>query len=176
MTDGIKKGIVWFFIIVGIFLFLVFGIAVVMMIAPGLEIFGVKFISAKIGNYHVKNTAIYNKDIVIKTDSVPINIYFSDNVGIEYQQEFQGFTMSSNTPSLSITNADGLEFDSTRDSTVYINVGQYKKFIWANTMKEFYLNIGLPTGYSATHSIKIESNSSSVALKGYSRCVDFNIF
>ena len=36
MTDGIKKGIVWFFIIVGIFLFLVFGIAVVMMIAPGL--------------------------------------------------------------------------------------------------------------------------------------------
>ena len=167
MTDGVKKGIIWFFILIGIFLFMVFSVAVIMMLSPGLEIFGIKYVSAKIGKYNHTEQIILNKDIVIESDSVPVNIYFGGTTaGIEYVQEFQGFTMSSNVPGIKLENSQGQTYDSSRDSAVYIKISQYKKFIWANSMKDFYINIGLPTTYSTNHTIQVKSNSSAVNLKG----------
>ena len=153
MSTG-KKVAIWICIILATVIFLFVGLVVAMMLAPGMEIFGVKYVSAKVGKYYeTRNIALSGTDIVLNTHDVPVEIVFGGSGEVlTYRQEFQGFTKSSDTAGINVTVKDG---------TTTIDIGEYKKFIWANGMTQFYLKLNLPTSL-ASHSLTINSDSSTI--------------
>lgn len=99
MKTGTKIA-VWIIIIIATAAFLCLGLAVTMMLAPGLEIFGVKYVSAKVGKYKFSNNVKYSaSNIILNTGDVPIEITYgmSGSLGLEFVQNFQGFTKSADT-------------------------------------------------------------------------------
>lgn len=164
-----KKLFIYLGIILGVAAFAVMALVVVMMLAPGTEIFGIKYISAVVGK-HEETVALghlYNKNIYLHVGDVPVNVSFGQpgTIGVEYVQHYQGFTRSTDVPEIKLTKADGSPYvDSvdTGEGTVHIYVNQYKKFVWSNGMKEFYLNFNLPAGYSSQSSLHIISENSDI--------------
>lgn len=167
MKTGTKIA-VWIIIIIATAAFLFMGLVVTMMLAPGLEIFGVKYVSAKVGKYKFSNTVSYtSSNIILNTGDVPIEIAFGQSgyLGLEFVQNFQGFTKSADTANVKITNGSGDEYHS-GDNTVIFDITEYKKFVWANSMQDFYLKLKLPATYISTGTIKINSSRSDITFKG----------
>ena len=169
MKTGTKIA-VWIIIIIATAAFLCLGLAVTMMLAPGLEIFGVKYVSAKVGKYKFSNNVKYSaSNIILNTGDVPIEITYgmSGSLGLEFVQNFQGFTKSADTAGVKITNGSGNSYIPGEDTVVF-DITEYKKFIWANSMQDFYLVLRLPLTALSTGSIKINSSRSDVTFKGAS--------
>ncbi len=141
---------------------------IILMLAPGTTIFGVKFISAAVGNYDYMEEISLNTDICLTTYDVPITIKFgaAGDTGVHLVQRYQGFTTSNNTPSISVLDGNGNEYTSNSSGTAYINISQYKKFLWANSSREFYLEIILPMSFNKSNSIEIKSTNSDITLEG----------
>ncbi len=170
-----KKFFLYLSIVLGVIVFCFVGIVVVLMLAPGTEIFGVKFISAVVGEYETTiRQSFVDEDIYIYADDVPINITFSASgtVGIEYVQHYQGFTRAKDTPEITMLNSEGNTFNANSDSAVFIHVNQYKKFVWANESKDFYFTINLPSDYQNNRTIYVETNNSVVTLSGANKAVN----
>lgn len=165
-----KKFWTYFLIVIAVILFACIGFAILLVLMPGKDIFGVKYVSAVVGNY--KNVVLQNfnsQDIYIYAYDVPINFTFAKpgNVGIELVQQYQGYTRSKDTPSITLKNSDGKDFNADQDSdAVHIYINQYKKFIWSNGQRDFYLNINLPSSYKNNGTIYIETKSSNIVIDG----------
>ena len=170
MSTG-KKLVVWLLIIIATVAFLFMGLVVTMMLAPGLEIFGVKYVSAKVGKYKFSNSVSYSSpNIVLNTGDVPVEVTFgmSGSLGLEFVQHFQGFTKSADTAGVKITNGEGNPYVA-GDNTVVFDISEYKKFVWANSMQDYHLTLRLPATYSSTGTIKINSSRSDITLKGITK-------
>lgn len=166
-SSTVKKVFQWIAIILAIVVFLFIALVTTMMLAPGLDVFGVRYVSAKVGKYKEEKTHLtIGGDLNLSTGSVPVTITFgeSGSGGVVYEQQFQGFSKSSDTPSLSVLNQNGEEYSSGK---CFIKTTEYKKFIWANRLAEFYLNINLPVTYLATNSFNIESENSDITIVGH---------
>lgn len=170
-----KKFLIYLAIILGVALFACIGLVVFLMVAPGTEVFGIKYISAVVGEYqNTIHKTFTSQDIYIYADNVPINISFAQTgtVGIEYAQHYQGFTRAKDVPEVIFKNKEGKEFDASRDSDcVKIYVNQYKKFVWSNDVKDFYFNLNLPYEYKNNATIYVETNNSVVTLSGSNKSI-----
>lgn len=174
-SKPMKKALIYISIILGVVLFCFFALVVIMMLAPGVEVFGVKYVSAVVGKYeNTINETITRKDIYINTGKVPVTVHFGDNspLGVQFVQHFQGFSKTKNSASVKLTNKDGNEYNPATDSAVYITVTEYKKFIWARDNVEFYLNINLPAEYASFNSLTISSDSSAVKFVGRNQTIN----
>ena len=151
-----KKVLIWIIIAIATVAFLFVGLVVAMMLAPGMEVFGVRYVSAQIGKFkESRNIALSGTNIVLNTHDVPIEIVFGGSGEVlQYVQEFQGFTKSSDKASVNVKTEGG---------TTTIDIGEYKKFIWSNRMTNFSLKLNLPLSLSS-NSLTINSDSSTINL------------
>ena len=166
-SSTVKKVFQWIAIVLAIVVFLFIALVTTMMLAPGLDVFGVRYVSAKVGKFKAEKTHLtIGGDLNLTTGSVPVTITFGETGtgGVTFVQYFQGFSKSSDTPSLSVLNADGEEY---AGGKCYIKTTEYKKFIWANSLTDYYLNINLPITYLATNSFNIEADDSNITIVGH---------
>lgn len=165
-----KKFWMYFLIVIGVILLACLSLAIVLVLMPGKEIFGIKYVSAFVGDYKgVVSQSFSSQDIYIYAYDVPINFTFAEpgNLGVEFVQQYQGYTRAQDTPSIKLKNKDGNDFNPDQDvDSVHIYISQYKKFVWSNGQKDFYLNINLPASYKNNGNIYIETNSSDVTFSG----------
>lgn len=169
-----KKVLIYCGIAIGICAFVFMALVVSMMLFPGMEVFGVKYVSAKVGNYSYDlNKSFSGTNIHLKTGNVPVEISFgaTGTVGIEFVQEFQGFTKADCFPQVDVLNEDNQAYIDS-DSDVYINVNEYQKVIWANSMKKYYFKLNLPISYYNSGKIYIDTNGSNIKLTGKNQALD----
>lgn len=168
-----KKFWMYFLIVIGVILLACLSLATVLILMPGKEIFGIKYVSAVVGDYKgVVSQTFNSQDIYIYAYDVPINFTFAEpgNLGVEFVQQYQGYTRAKDTPSIKLKNRDGNDFNPDQDTdAVYIYISQYKKFIWSNGQRDFYLNINVPASYKTNGNIYIETTSSDITLSGASK-------
>lgn len=157
----VRKIFTYIGIILGCALLFVVGSVVIMFLAPGVELFGIRYVTNKQGVYELPESnqlmENFGGDIYIETDEVPINIKYSlvSNAKLEYRQEFVGFTRSENkTPSVDV---------SINNDNLYITSHDLVKFVYAQDFGSdgAYLNLYLPYSFSSK-SINIKSENSSV--------------
>lgn len=156
-----KKIFTYIAIVLACVLLFVVGSVVIMFLAPGIELFGIRYVASKQGVYELPESKqlvdSFSGDIYITTDEIPINIKYSlvSNVKIEYRQEFVGFTKSENkTPSL--------EWVIT-DNDLHITSHDLVEFVYSQDFGEEgkYLNLYLPYSF-ASKSIIIKSKNSPI--------------
>ncbi|MBR2909069.1 MAG: hypothetical protein IKC11_01820 [Clostridia bacterium] len=151
---------------IGLPLLFFFGSAVILFLAPGVEIFGVRYVSAAL-NITVENgaqnlTSFPGDEIFIETHGVPITIQFTDyyNTSVVFTQDFIGYTKSKyERPYLDV------KVDSNGD--LRITAKELVKFIHAaegNDMYEFVLT--LSSAFIKNKGISIKSHDSPVTIIG----------
>lgn len=137
-----------FFISLGIALACVVVFVLVLFLAPGLSIFGVKYIAS--GTHVIsENCSIYeqigdfNYSVRIETDEIPVQVVFSSSsysYNIEYYDNYNGLTTSSfDDPSI--------EFLKEADGTAVVKVTSFKKFIYENNNSSRYVKLVIPASF-----------------------------
>ena len=93
-----KKIIGAIIVVLGCALLLVFGSVLIMFLAPGTEIFGIRYVASGTSKCENPNKKLeaFSGDIYIDTKNVPITINFTDSYayGVDFCQNFIGFTKS----------------------------------------------------------------------------------
>ncbi len=162
------------FIVLGSIIFAIAGFCLVLFLAPGLTVCGVKFIKrdmhkvwtqkyAVLDTYDFKGASEFGGNLVIETSEVPINIIYSQDFEyyFEYYDNFDGFTTSDfENPSISVTK------DEATNSCV-IKVNEYKKFVYESSSSKRYLNVYIPIidvsdGYYKTTDLTITTDSAPI--------------
>lgn len=157
-------------ITLGVALSGVFIFTLVLFLAPGLSVFGVKYIAS--GTHVINDSYIltekmadgtFSGSIRIETDQVPISVVFSQKYTyqVDYYDNYNGLTTSKfDDPSI--------EFSKDKDGTAVIKVKSFKKFIYENSNSNRYIRLLIPStvigGTKAGEtSLEIISKSSSVS-------------
>lgn len=134
-----------FFIALGVMLACVAVFALVLFLAPGLSIFGIKYIAK---GTHIVNKSVYISEEVagfsgsirIETDDVPVEVVFSQKFAyqIEYYDNYCGLTSSK---------FDDPNFECTKESdgTAVIKIKSFKKFIYENNNSTRYIKVLIPS-------------------------------
>lgn len=146
-----KRLSVVFFIVIGVIIFLMAGFCLTLFLAPGLSIFGIKFIkndvhAAITGQVVLADTAQFASDdvnfkgdLIVQTNEVPINIIYSQGPDyvLEYYDNYNGFTRSEfDDPSIAVVK--------TPEGDALVQVREFEKFIFETSSSERYLNIYIP--------------------------------
>ena len=149
------------------------GCAVVMFLAPGTEIFGVRYVASGLSQCDVKQTLeSFSGDVYVETSKVPIQINFGNyNYGVEFRQNFIGFTKSKDKKaSLSVS------YDQSRN--LHIKANEIQEFVYSQKSDPFYhFVLNLPHSYfnDGNRSITIKSKSSSVQISGNANLKNFTV-
>lgn len=136
-----------FFITLGIILSCVVVFALVLFLAPGLSVFGIKYI-AKGTHIVSESTAISDKmtdrtfsgSIKLEVDDIPVYVTFSQRYvyEIEYYDNYNGLTNSKfDDPSI--------EYSKEPDGTAVIKISSFKKFIYENSNSTRYVKLQIPS-------------------------------
>lgn len=134
-----------FFISLGVALCCVFVFALVLFLAPGLSVFGVKYIAKGTHTVH-ETTIIANKvnsfsgSIRLEVDDIPVQVVFSQGFSyqVEYYDNFNGLTTSKfDDPSI--------EYSKDDDGTAVIKINTFKKFIYENGNSTRYVKLLMPS-------------------------------
>lgn len=169
-----KKFWIYLCIAIATILFACTSLFVILVLAPGVELFGIKYISYAVGDYsETQRITFVSQDIYLYTYDVPVEITFAKEgtLGIEYVQQFQGYTRAKDEPNITIKNKDGELFNIDQDDQAHIYINQYKKFIWNNDSKDFYLRINLPAEYKNNGTIFVQSTNSKVSIDGAKKTI-----
>ena len=163
MSTGKKIG-VWILILFALAALFVSSCTLVMFLAPGTEIFGVKYVSALVGNYEKDVTLeAFDGDIYIETANVPITLEFTDyySTSLSFHQKFTGFTTTK------IEQA-GMDYY-VENGNLKIKTTEFIKFIYAKEDYDyFHFDLKLPATFfqSGTRSVYIVAEDSSVKFVG----------
>lgn len=145
-----------FFIVLGCVALLMSLMFLVLFLAPGFSLLGIKYLRA--GTHVLSTGAVniyetvgegFNGSIILETNEIPVTVYFTqaqnDNVlnngfSFTYYDNFQGFTTSEfDDPSYTIT----------KDlvGNVTIKTKEYEKLIYESGSSERYINLYIPLVY-----------------------------
>lgn len=155
------KIIAWLIIgFIGVPLLLFFGTALVLFLAPGFEIFGIRYVAKSVVDFkEEKILPSFNGDIYIDSFDVPVNIEYAATSGVQvlFRQEYVGFTRTKEKqPSLSV------KID--KNGNAKISTIEIRKFIFASDITDsYYLDIRLPSNCGA---IYVDAETSNVTMKG----------
>ena len=144
-------------------LLFVVGCVLIMFLAPGVELFGIRYVAPNQGVYEF-NEAVesFSGDVYIEIDEVPITISYpySSAARIHYKQDFVGFTR---------TQAKTAYLEYTIESNdLHIKAYDLKKFVYARPSvdgSDCFLNITLPNSFVGKN-LYIKASSSNVTLEG----------
>lgn len=139
-----------FFVVIGSIIFLIAGFCLMLFLAPGFSVFGLKYIRPDVhlvstgGKIKINDTKAFAGDdfkgnIIVNAREIPINIIYSEDheYFVEYYDNYAGFTTSKfDDPTLSISK------DS--DGNCVISVQEFKKFIYESSSSVRYLNVYVP--------------------------------
>lgn len=157
-------------ITLGVALAGVFIFTLILFLAPGLSVFGVKYIASgthKISESHIIADKLeggtFSGSIRVESDYVPVSIMFSQGFTyqVEYYDNFNGLTTSSfDDPSI--------EFFKDADGTAVIRVTSFKKFIYENGNSSRYVKILIPSSIVGESGVRGGETSLSVVSKNAS--------
>jgi hypothetical protein len=135
------------FITLGVTLSVVFIFALVLFLAPGLSVFGIKYIAKS--THVMSDTYIISEEmkdgsfsgsIRIEVDEVPVSVVFTQKYiyQLEYYDNYNGLTTSKiDDPSI--------EFSKDGDGTAVVKVTSFKKFIYENGNSTRYVRLLIPS-------------------------------
>ena len=160
-------------LLIGLPLLFIAGSALILFLAPGTEIFGIRYIQSGFSNYqYSEKLEAFGGDIYIETQGVPVNIIYSDyyNARVEFSQHFIGFTRSENEKASISVNVDE------KTSNLIIKTHELVKFIYAQETEDTYnFNIVLPYALYRGRSIYIKSEKSTVKVIGNADVDEFSL-
>lgn len=150
-------------------LLLIFGSFLIMVLAPGVEIFGIRYVSAGTSRCEeLVDFAQIRTDygdfnhICVETKNVPVDINFIDYTSstVEFRQNFVGLTKSKDK----VANL-GIEV---KDGTLYITANEIEAFIYSQKSDSFYrFNLNLTSSFiSSKTNLTVKSKTSSVTISG----------
>jgi len=155
-----KKIFTYLAIILACGVLFVFGSFLLVFLAPGMEVFGVRYIAVGQGEYELDESEEYmpnfTGDIYIESEELPIYVSyeFIYNIRLEYKQIFVGLTKSD-------VKSPYVEYK-VEDSNLYIKSHDLTKFLYSTDSgdgKASYLKLFLPYDMKS-RSIFIKSNNS----------------
>lgn len=162
----VKKIVAWFFILVGVAALFFAGSALVLILAPGVDIFGVRYMNKGMSEYTYRgNVTSFNGDIYIETEAVPITIEYSVNASyfIYYCQNFVGFTRSEHEKASLDANLVNNEKTGKKDLVVKAN--EMVKWLYAQELgADYEFKLRLPIE-AKNKSLHIKSPTSNVTIK-----------
>ena len=149
-----KKLSIIFFIVIGVIIFAMATFCLILFLAPGLSVFGLKYIRSDVhlintGRFAVADTkdfasvGAFDGDLIVEANEVPINVYYTQGYEyyFEYYDNFSGFTNSKfDDPSIAVYK------DANGDAV--IKVQEYHKIFETSSSKR-YLNIYVPIVYTS---------------------------
>lgn len=165
--------------ILGIFIVLVFlvcffftGSAVILFMAPGVELFGIRYIPHKQSVFQ-KSLNIEDfsgESIYIDTYNVPITINYTDYYSskLYFVQEFVGFTKSGYDKA-------NIEMSLDDEKNIHIETKELVKWMYADSTGEYKLVLDLSKHSALNKNLFINSNSSKVVINGGATYKDVNI-
>ena len=116
-------------------LLFVIGGALILVFAPGTEIFGIRYVSYGDSNCEVTEplTEFSGTKIYVSTNSVPININFTEYYSseVKFSQKFVGFTRSG-------FNEAGLNVYTDEEKNLHIETKELVKWIYAQESDDFF--------------------------------------
>lgn len=155
-------------LLIGSFIIAVIGIGLFLMLSPGAEVFGIKYIKATASN-STEVTKTYDKavsgDLVFDTNGVPIEVEFHpySNFEFTFVQKFNGFTRTDiDRPNIS------LEIDD-ETGNLKIATSEYVAFLWG-VNSSFSLKCKIPATYRS-HNVTFSSNKSKITFVGNDQVV-----
>ena len=144
-----KRLAVVFFVVIGSIIFLAASFCLMLFLAPGFAVFGVKYIRPDVhlqqtGKIAINETKAFAGDdfkgnIIVNAREIPINIIYSEDheYFIEYYDNYAGFTNSKfDDPTVFIEKDD--------DGNCVITVQEFKKFVYESSSSKRYLNVYVP--------------------------------
>lgn len=167
-----KKILGVFIVIIFCGLLFVFGSALILFLAPGTEIFGIRYVGAGTSKVDepLQNLTSFSGDIYIETYSVPITIKYSDynTTSLYFQQEFVGFTRTDSEKA-------SVECAVDASGNLRIKTTELVPWVYAEKMTSDYeLVLTLRAGFDAHKDIYVTSNSSTLLVDGYITCSNFS--
>lgn len=132
------------FIVLGVCIFLIAGMTLVMFLAPGFSVFGIKYIASNTHVINKKYTLVqeigsFSGSIIVETHEIPVKVYFTEewDYRIEYYDNFNGITSSKiEDPSITISRA--------ADGSAKISIKEYRRFLYESSSSQRYLKIFVP--------------------------------
>lgn len=163
-------------VVVGVALLLVVVPVVIMFLAPGTEIYGIRYVASGTSKCEIKENlndyvSGFTGDLYIETKNVPIEITFGESYSyyLEFCQNFIGFTKSKDKKAnLDINQKNG---------NLYIKANEIEEFVYSQKADTFFrFKLQLPAGFnSGTRSVNIKSKTSSVTINGNANLKDFTM-
>lgn len=163
-----RRFLIWVGVLVGAFIIVVLGMGLFLMLAPGSQLFGIKYIKATAGNtanVTREYTGTLEGDLVIETTGVPITIEYHPytNFQFTFVQKFNGFTRSKiDVPDVKVTKDEA--------GNLVVHTSEFTKFLWGNNSKGYSLTCKVPATYR-NHSLTVSSNGSSVYVSAHNDAV-----
>lgn len=160
--------------ILGAGLLFVAGSVLIMFLAPGTEIFGIRYVASGISKCDIAEPLQnFTGNLYIDTKNVPIEIDFTDSTsfGIEFRQNFIGFTKSKQKKA-------NLDITYSENGDLHLTANEIEEFIFSQKTDTFYkFKLTVPSLYfqSPARSIYIKSKTSSVNIKGNAYIKDFTV-
>ena len=157
-----KKIFTYLAIILACGVLFVMGSFLLMILAPGMEVFGIRYVTSGEGDYELaeadQRMPAFAGDIYIEANEIPITVdyQFVNGVVLKYKQGFVGFTKSKNKKPY-------VEYK-VEKGDLHIKSYDLVKFLYGTEsfdVEECYLNLILPYEMSEK-SIFIKSNNSAV--------------
>ena len=160
-----RKIAIWAGVLIGCAVLFFAGCAMVLIFAPGVEIFGVRWIGKGLSQFQQTETlSSFSGDIYIETHGAPIiityNDYYSNNV--EFAQDFMGFTKTEyDKANISITYNLG---------DVHIKANEMVGFLYSKLgTGDYFLKLNLSTASMQGRNVYVLGKNSSLKIVGNAR-------
>lgn len=168
-----KRFVTIFFIVLGISMFLVTGYFLVLLLAPGFEAFGLKYIHKGARKYDSGKVLIldemtdlgytsFSGSIILNVEETPVYVEFTEGYGyyVRYHEDYSGFTRTD-------IDFPSINFERDNLGNAVISVQGFEKWLWKNDNTERYIKLYIPlvavSGSNAnTTDLKIVSESSDI--------------
>lgn len=143
------------------FLVVVVGLGLTMIIAPGLDILGLRYIRSTSGSYFERQTVYCAESNVeefnINCENIPIVIQFvqSYTFSVELDERFNGFTKTVENPDITV--------EYTNEKTVFL-VREYSPVVYHNRLDGSALKISIPIYYAGR--VAVQAKTSNVVVQG----------
>ena len=151
-----KRMVTIFFIALGCCFLLFAMMFIVLFLAPGFSIFGIKYLRAGTHHLNAQNVNIYelvgegfSGSITFETKEIPINVYFTEKQNDSITNDGFFFTYVDNFEGITTSSFDDPSYSIKKDlvGNVTIKTKEYEKLIFESSTSTRYFNLYIPIEY-----------------------------
>lgn len=167
-----KKIFAVFCIILACGLLFVVGSAVALFLAPGMEIFGIRYVASGLSKCEVdRRIDRFSGDIYIETQNVPITFNYTDyySTSVAFSQNFIGFTKSKQ-------DVASVDIGINKSGDLIVKTHEIEKWIYAQDGGSYFkLVLTLPRALINGKSVSIKSKTSNLVINGSASYQNFSM-